>query len=102
LLSRGQLEALASRTASWELHKKGHGTTKAAATSTVFLSHSHRDQDIVAAAGLFLNDFGVSIYVDWKDNTMPTVTSPVLGVILGPGRPGWLPTQAPHRSRRAR
>ena len=76
MLTRAQPRGLAAKVPSWDFEKKSHGISRALAKSSVFLSHSHRDQDVVAAAGIFLNEFGVSIYVDWKDDTMPTVTSP--------------------------
>lgn len=57
--------------------------TKAAASSrtastaaTVFLSHSHKDADLVEPTILLLASQGVTVYVDWKDSSMPSVTSP--------------------------
>lgn len=42
---------------------------------TVFLSHSHQDNDIVGNIIEFLLTVGVFVYVDWLDPTMPQVTS---------------------------
>lgn len=42
---------------------------------TIFLSHSHKDKDIVERAALFLLSQGVYVYVDWKDASMPPITS---------------------------
>ena len=44
--------------------------------STVFLSHSHKDTEIVSAVEAFLNDLNLLAYIDWKDATMPETTSP--------------------------
>lgn len=48
----------------------------AATATTVFLSHSHHDAELVEPTILFLADQGVVVYVDWKDPTMPAMTSP--------------------------
>lgn len=48
---------------------------KSRAIKTVFLSHSHTDKDVVEPAVVLLKSIGVTVYVDWKDGTMPTVTS---------------------------
>lgn len=45
------------------------------ATKKIFLSHSHKDADLVRAAIAFLLNQGYEIYVDWLDPEMPTVTS---------------------------
>ena len=42
---------------------------------TVFLSHSHQDNDIVGSVIEFLLTIGVYVYVDWLDPTMPQITS---------------------------
>lgn len=43
--------------------------------TTVFLSHSHKDADIIESAIAFLLSVGVLVYVDWLDPTMPQTTS---------------------------
>ncbi len=48
----------------------------AMAEITVFLSHSHEDDDLVEQARIFLGAHGVKLYVDWKDPDMPPVTTP--------------------------
>lgn len=42
---------------------------------TVFLSHSHQDNDIVLSIIEFLLRENTYVYVDWLDPTMPKVTS---------------------------
>lgn len=47
----------------------------ASADTTIFLSHSHKDRDLIKPAIAFLRSHGVSIYVDWMDEGMPDVVS---------------------------
>jgi hypothetical protein len=42
---------------------------------TVFLSHSHKDRDLIEPAVAFLRSHGVKIYVDWMDEGMPDEVS---------------------------
>lgn len=42
---------------------------------SVFLSHSHADQELVEPAANFLAGLGVQVYVDWLDPRMPEITS---------------------------
>lgn len=42
---------------------------------TVFLSHSHKDQEQVKQLVVFLRKLGIRIYVDWMDDDMPQTTS---------------------------
>lgn len=42
------------------------GTTKKA-----FLCHSHQDADMVKGLIVLLLEYGIELYVDWKDQTMP-------------------------------
>ena len=37
----------------------------------VFLSHAHRDQELVAAVVAWLYEHGIRVYVDWMDPEMP-------------------------------
>jgi hypothetical protein len=52
---------------------------KAASTDsaqvTMFLSHSHRDRELISPAIAFFRSHGVVIYVDWMDEGMPDVVS---------------------------
>lgn len=41
---------------------------------SIFLSHSHYDMRIVKIARAFFESFGVRIYVDWTDESMPKTT----------------------------
>ena len=41
----------------------------------IFLSHSHKDKDIIKPVIAFLRMSGINVYVDWLDETMPKFTS---------------------------
>lgn len=58
------------------LTKSAAASRTANTVATVFLSHSHQDADLVEPAILLLASQGVQVYVDWKDPTMPAMTSP--------------------------
>jgi hypothetical protein len=45
------------------------------ADTTIFLSHSHKDRDLIEPAIAFLRSHGVKIYVDWMDEGMPDFVS---------------------------
>ena len=49
--------------------------SKASALTSLFLSHSHYDKAIVEQAKVFFEYLGISIYVDWADETMPEKTN---------------------------
>jgi hypothetical protein len=51
--------------------------SKASSITSVFLSHSHTDRSIVEQAKVFFQNLGISIYVDWADETMPEKTNGV-------------------------
>lgn len=41
----------------------------------IFLSHKHDEKEYLEGAISFLKNFGVEIYVDWLDESMPKTTS---------------------------
>jgi len=49
--------------------------SKSTATTSIFLSHSHYDKNVVEEAKIFFENLGISIYVDWADQTMPESTN---------------------------
>ncbi len=59
----GPLQAKASAKYSWE------------SEATVFLSHSHKDRELIEPTIAFLRSHGVKVYVDWLDEGMPDVVS---------------------------
>src|SRR2546425_6409381 len=61
--SVGTIQAKTAAKYSWE------------AAVTVFLSHSHKDRDLIEPSVAFLRSHGVKIYVDWMDEGMPDVVS---------------------------
>jgi hypothetical protein len=40
----------------------------AVAVHDIFLSHAYNDKELVLGAALMLEDFGYSVYVDWRDD----------------------------------
>lgn len=44
-------------------------------TTSVFLSHSHHDKALIIQVKTFFENLGISIYVDWADETMPEKTN---------------------------
>ena len=42
---------------------------------TVFLSHSHKDKELVEGFIELLAEQGVYVYVDWNDSSMPRITN---------------------------
>lgn len=42
---------------------------------SIFLSHSHKDRQMVEGLISRLAELGITIYVDWNDSTMPRITS---------------------------
>lgn len=58
------------------LAKAAASTRTASTVTTVFVSHSHEDAEFVEPVILLLENEGVVVYVDWKDSSMPKVTSP--------------------------
>jgi len=55
--------------------EKGHKYSKFQSKTSIFLSHSHKDKDVVEQAKIFFENLGIKIYVDWQDDTMPQTTS---------------------------
>lgn len=43
--------------------------------NSVFLSHSHKDRELVLRVKKFLQSQGVGVYIDWLDDGMPEETS---------------------------
>ena len=44
---------------------------RASEIDTAFLCHSHKDQDLAEKVQEYLLSKGWSVYIDWKDNSMP-------------------------------
>ncbi|MCB1044429.1 MAG: toll/interleukin-1 receptor domain-containing protein [Acidobacteria bacterium] len=55
--------------------KSAAAINAASADTTIFLSHSHKDRDLIEPVIAFLRSHGVSIYVDWMDEGIPDVVS---------------------------
>ena len=81
ILTRGQFASIAqSEVGTGGLRgfvNERRSFSKASATTSIFLSHSHYDKDVVEQAKIFFENLGISIYVDWADKTMPEKTNGV-------------------------
>jgi hypothetical protein len=51
-------------------------------TTSIFLSHSHLDEELVESMIIFFRTLGVDVYVDWKDDSMPASTSGITAMEL--------------------
>jgi len=54
--------------------------SKSTSTTSIFLSHSHHDKAKIEQAKIFFENLGISIYVDWADQTMPERTNGITAV----------------------
>src|ERR1035437_9056143 len=45
--------------------------SKTTSVTSIFLSHSHNDKDVIEQAKIFFENIGISVYIDWADKTMP-------------------------------
>lgn len=85
LLSRFQRERrLNSRCFSaTDIINEGRVTPDTSKTYDIFLSHSSRDNDLIAGLKLILQDLGYTVYVDWSDpNLNPQDVSPQTAAVL--------------------
>lgn len=55
--------------------RKAVALNAASADMTIFLSHSHKDRDLIEPSIAFLRSHGVKVYVDWMDEGMPDAIS---------------------------
>jgi hypothetical protein len=80
-LTRGQFSAIAQSKVGYSglrgYVNESRTFSKSVATTSIFLSHSHHDKDVVEQAKIFFENLGIKIYVDWADETMPERTTGV-------------------------
>lgn len=74
-ITRSQLFQYASQAEFVIEAKAKQPSSPGSAQVTVFLSHSHKDKELIKAAVNFLNNQGVKVYVDWLDSEMPNEIS---------------------------
>lgn len=81
ILTKGQFASIARANAGTRglrgVVNENRMFSKTTSTTSIFLSHSHTDKDIIEQAKIFFENLGVSIYVDWADETMPENTNGV-------------------------
>lgn len=74
IISKGRLATIARERAGYKSIKTIVNESRQASrflqTTSIFLSHSHKDKDEVEQAVTFFRTLGVNVYVDWMDETM--------------------------------
>lgn len=51
-------------------------------SNSIFLSHSHKDRELVLSTKHFLEAQGIDVYVDWLDDGMPEETSAETAMLI--------------------
>lgn len=81
ILTRGQFASIAQTKAGTRglrgIVNESRMFLKTTSITSIFLSHSHTDKDVIEQAKIFFENLGISIYVDWADQTMPESTNGV-------------------------
>lgn len=78
ILTRSQFSSIAESKSGTRLKgmvNESRMFSKSNSLTSIFLSHSHLDKDVVEQAKIFFENLGISIYVDWADETMPEKTN---------------------------
>ena len=78
ILTRNEFSSIARNNATYEglrgVVNEKRMFSKTSSKTSVFLSHSHNDREVVEQAKIFFEHLGIRIYVDWADQTMPEKT----------------------------
>lgn len=54
-----------------EFVNEARSFSKPNSTTSIFLSHSHYDKDLIEQSITFFRTLNIAVYVDWMDETMP-------------------------------
>jgi hypothetical protein len=71
ILTRSEFAIIAQNKAGYRSLNETRMYSKTSATTSIFLSHSHYDKEVVKQAKAFFENLEIAIYVDWADETMP-------------------------------
>lgn len=75
ILTKSQFATIAQSQAGYKglrgMINENRQASRATQLTSVFLSHSHTDKDVVEQAVSFFRTLGITVYVDWADETMP-------------------------------
>jgi TIR domain len=75
ILTRAEFESVAKAKSGTSFLKgvvnETRNFSKSASVTSIFLCHAHTEKSIVEQAKLFFENLGISIYVDWEDQSMP-------------------------------
>ncbi len=81
ILTRGQFASIAQTKAGTRglrgIVNESRMFSKSTSITSIFLSHSHTDKDVIEQAKIFFENLGISVYVDWADKTLPESTNVV-------------------------
>jgi hypothetical protein len=83
-ITRNQLSGYSSVLKSYALSEAQQNLRleKASSEVVIFLSHSHHDKDLIENARLLIASQGVKTYVDYKDPSMSSITTPETARLL--------------------
>jgi hypothetical protein len=69
--SEGQLRGFANNQPLFESANRSLNKSLASASTTIFLSHSHKDKELAKGLKNYLGSLGLNLYIDWEDTDMP-------------------------------
>lgn len=69
--TEGQLRGFASTYTMNEAANRFLNKSLSGATTSIFLSHSHKDKELAKGLKNFLGNMGINLYIDWEDTDMP-------------------------------
>lgn len=69
--TESQLRGYASTIYFSEAANRNLRAASTGATTTIFLSHSHKDKELAKGLKNLLGNLGISLYIDWEDTDMP-------------------------------
>lgn len=69
--TEGQLRGFASTYSMNESANRFLNKSESSASTTIFLSHSHKDKELAKGLKNFLGSLGINLYIDWEDTDMP-------------------------------
>lgn len=75
IITKNQLTAIAQNRAGYKgvrgFVNESRQFSRTSQTTSVFLSHAHGDKDMIEQSVTIFRTLGISVYVDWMDETMP-------------------------------
>lgn len=69
--SEGELRGYANNYSFSEGANRALNKSLSSASTTIFLSHSHKDKELAIGLKNYLGNMGLNLYIDWEDADMP-------------------------------